>query len=78
MKFRLNFVAATLEKLVERLYSENVGTSDFITEYVEIFLLTYRTFTKPKNVMMMMLNTYNDCLFTTGDEENNRKAKRLR
>eukprot|EP01119_Soliformovum_irregulare_P012562 TRINITY_DN326_c0_g1_i5.p1 TRINITY_DN326_c0_g1~~TRINITY_DN326_c0_g1_i5.p1 ORF type:complete len:1012 (+),score=277.58 TRINITY_DN326_c0_g1_i5:1134-4169(+) len=50
--------AATKEKLVERLYCEHLETSDFLTEYMDQFLLTYRTFTNGKEVMTKLMDAF--------------------
>jgi son of sevenless-like protein len=48
---------ATLEKLTEKLYEQTVG-SDFITEYVDTFLLTYRSFTSSKTLFTLITGSY--------------------
>lgn len=67
--------AATLPNLISRLYLESTGTSDFITEYVDQFLLTYRTFTTAQEILTILSSTYKECL-EPNDGVN--KAKRLR
>jgi hypothetical protein len=49
---------------------------DFLTEYVDTFLLTYRTFTTPKEVFAMLSASYLSANAKT--EEEKLKAKKLR
>lgn len=46
----------TAEKLVERLYTTSIAGS--VSEYVDFFLLTYRSFITPKKVMEMLSQTF--------------------
>lgn len=46
----------TAEKLVERLYTTSIAGS--VSEYVDFFLLTYRSFITPNKVMEMLTQTF--------------------
>eukprot|EP00026_Physarum_polycephalum_P003119 Phypoly_transcript_03128.p1 GENE.Phypoly_transcript_03128~~Phypoly_transcript_03128.p1 ORF type:complete len:830 (-),score=159.54 Phypoly_transcript_03128:70-2271(-) len=46
----------TAEKLVERLYTTSIAGS--VSEYVDFFLLTYRSFITPNKVLEMLTQTF--------------------
>ncbi|EFA76027.1 Ras guanine nucleotide exchange factor [Heterostelium album PN500] len=46
------------DKLIERLYNKNIIGS--VSDYVDTFLLTYRSFTTSKYVLERLTKTYND------------------
>jgi len=46
----------TAEKLVERLYTTSIAGS--VSEYVDFFLLTYRSFITPKKVLEILTQTF--------------------
>eukprot|EP01114_Cavostelium_apophysatum_P011726 TRINITY_DN2614_c0_g1_i1.p1 TRINITY_DN2614_c0_g1~~TRINITY_DN2614_c0_g1_i1.p1 ORF type:complete len:1239 (-),score=341.51 TRINITY_DN2614_c0_g1_i1:57-3773(-) len=67
--------AATLDKLIERLYIDSVGTTDSVSEYVDTFLMTYRTFVPARQLFQKLIETYNAYSAVTPDLEENSRRK---
>ncbi|KYQ90273.1 Ras guanine nucleotide exchange factor [Tieghemostelium lacteum] len=66
-KGKLEIKGGNTEKLIERLYNKNIIGP--VTEYVDTFLITYRSFTTSKKVMEMLKKTYDEHADVEGESE---------